>query len=67
MYDNSEPYVQEELHRKNLDAVENRLPVCTLCRQRLYPGARIHTARHQIICSHCLEELEENEDIVELE
>lgn len=62
-----EPYFQEEQRQKELDALADMLPVCTLCRRRLYPGARIHTACYQIICSHCKEELDENEDIVELD
>lgn len=62
-----EPDVQEERRQKELDDLAAILPVCVLCNQRLYPGARVHIARCRVVCSHCLEELMENEDIVELE
>lgn len=62
-----EPYFQEEQRQKELDALADMLPVCTLCRQRMYPGEKIHVASLHIVCSRCKEELDENEDIVELD
>lgn len=61
-----EPYFQEEQMQKELDDLADMLPVCTLCRRRLYPGDKFHTARCMIVCASCLEELMENEEIVEL-
>lgn len=61
-----EPYFQEEQMQKKLDDLADMLPACTLCHRRLYPGEKFHTARYQIVCIGCKEELEDNEDIVEI-
>lgn len=60
-----DPVYQEERRQAEWDEFADTLPVCTLCRRRLYPGDKFHTAHYMIVCPACKEELDENEDIVE--
>ena len=62
-----DPAVQEEQRQAEWDKLLEILPVCTLCRKRLFPGEKFHTASYMVVCAECLEELEENEDIVEVD
>lgn len=62
-----EAYAQEERRQREWDNFADMLPTCTLCRRRLHPGEKFYTARYQIVCTRCKEELNENEDIVELD
>ena len=61
-----DPVFQEERREAEWDAFADTLPVCTLCHRKLYPGDKFHTASHWIVCPRCVEELQENEDIVEV-
>lgn len=61
-----DPAYEEERRQMEWDEFVEDLPICTLCRRRLYPGTKFHTARYQIVCTHCKEELDENEDVVEV-
>lgn len=62
-----DPVYQEEQRQMVFDKLHDNLPVCTFCRRVLYPGDKFHTARHQIVCTSCKEELDENVDVVELD
>lgn len=62
-----DPACQEDQRQLEWDEFADTLPVCTLCRRRLYPGDRFHTASHEIVCQSCKLELDDNEDIVEVE
>lgn len=61
-----EPVFQEERRQKEWDEYADTLPVCTLCKRKLYPGDKFHTASYTVVCPRCVEELQENEDIVEV-
>lgn len=61
-----DPVYQEERRQQEWDEYADALPVCTLCRRRLYPGDKFRTARYQIVCTRCMDELGENEDVVEV-
>lgn len=61
-----DPAAQEDRRQQEWDEFADMLPVCTLCRRRLYPGDKFHTAKHAVICPQCLEELNDNEDEVEV-
>lgn len=61
-----DPVFQVERREAEWDAFVDMLPVCTLCKRKLYPGDKFHTASYWIVCPRCVEELQENEDIVEV-
>lgn len=61
-----DPVYQEERRQAQWDKYAEDLPVCTLCRRRLYPGDKFHTARFMVVCTSCTDELNENVDIVEV-
>ena len=61
-----DPVFQEERRQFEWDEFADTLPVCTLCKRRLYPGNKVHTASHEIVCQSCKSELDDNEDIVEV-
>ncbi len=63
----SDPAYEEDRRQLEWDKFAENLPICTLCRRRLYPGVKFHTARYQIVCTRCKEELDESEDVVEIE
>ena len=60
MPDCYDPAYQEDRRQAEWDRFVEDLPVCTLCRRRLYPGDKFHTARYMIVCRFCKEELDEN-------
>lgn len=62
-----DPVYQEEQRQAKWDRFIDKLPVCTLCRKLLLPGQKIHTASFMVVCSSCVEELNENVEIVEEE
>lgn len=62
-----DPVYQEERRQMELDKLCDGLPCCTFCRRTLYPGDKFHMACHQIVCTSCKEELDDNEDVVELD
>ena len=61
-----DPAAQEDRRQKEWDEYADALPVCTLCHRRLYPGDKFHTASHMVVCPRCVEELQEDENIVEV-
>ena len=61
-----DPVFQEERRQKEWDEYADTLLVCTLCKRKLYPGDKFHTASYMVVCPRCAEELQENEDIVEV-
>lgn len=60
------PIAQEDRRQAEWDELADLLPVCALCRRRLYPGDKFHTASHMVVCPRCLEELNDSEDEVEV-
>lgn len=65
--DSYDPIYQEEQRQAEWDRIEEHLQRCHICRRLLYPGDKIHVANFFVVCSSCVEELNENEDIVELD
>jgi hypothetical protein len=61
-----DPAAQEDRRQAEWDEFADLLPVCALCHRRLYPGDKFHTASHMAICPSCVEELNENPDVVEV-
>lgn len=57
---------QAEIREASWDGYLASLPVCTLCRRKLFPGTQFHTARYQIVCTRCKAELDDNIDFVEV-
>lgn len=62
-----DPVRQAERREEHWDDYVAVLPVCTLCRRRLYPGTKFHTAHYQIVCTRCKDELDENIETVEVD
>lgn len=62
-----DPVQQAERREEHWDDYVMKLPACTLCKRRLYPGTKFYTAHYQIVCPSCKDELEDNVDIVEVE
>lgn len=62
-----EPFEIAEHREAAWDRFAQTLPVCALCRRKLYPGDKFHKAYHQVVCPSCKEELDENEDMVEVD
>ena len=60
-----DPITREEQRQAEWDRYVEKLPACTLCRRNLFPGQKFHTAGHLIVCTSCVEELNENIEIVE--
>lgn len=60
-----DPVVQAERRDADWDKFVAKLPVCTLCKQKLFPEQKFHTACHMIVCPRCVDELNENYDFVE--
>lgn len=60
-----DPVSREEKRQSEWDAFVEKLPACTLCHKTLFPGEKFHDAGHLIVCSSCVEELNENSYIVE--
>ena len=60
-----DPVYQAEQREAEWDTFAKKLPVCTVCRQKLSPGTKFHTASCVVVCASCLEELNENLEIVE--
>lgn len=60
-----DPVRQAERREAEWDNFIEKLPACTLCRKTLFPGEKFHTASYMIVCHSCVEELNENIEIVE--
>ena len=60
-----DPIYQAEQREAAWDRLVENLPVCTLCRKTVFPGGKLHTANCRVVCSSCVEELNENIEIVE--
>lgn len=60
-----DPVIQEEKWQAEWDRFVEKLPACTVCRKTIFPGQKYHTAGCLIVCPSCMEELNENTEIVE--
>lgn len=60
-----DPVVQEERRQVRWDRLADKLPVCTLCKTKLFLGDIFHTAGGKPVCSHCVDELHHNVEILE--
>ena len=60
-----DPAEQEDHRQADWDRFADRLPVCALCQKKLFPGDKFHAAGCMCVCSPCVEELNENIEIVE--
>lgn len=60
-----DPVFQAERRETQWDRLVDTLPVCTLCKRKLFPGDKFHTASYMIVCPRCVDELNENIEIVE--
>ncbi len=61
-----DPVAQEDCRQARWDCFAAKLPECTLCRKKLLPGDKFHTAGCMAVCPSCVEELNENIEIVEV-
>lgn len=57
-------YQAEQLALEQDKLMENAVQ-CSVCRRTLYPGDKCHAHRKVIVCPSCLEELEDNIEIIE--
>lgn len=62
-----DPAHQAEQREAEWDRFVEKLPVCTLCRARIFPGNKVHTAHFMAVCSPCVETLIEDYEILEEE
>lgn len=62
-----DPAAQEDIRQAEWDRKMELLKRCFICKELLYPGVRFHTACGCTLCTSCVEELNNNEDIVEFE
>lgn len=60
-----DPVHQAEQRDAEWDRLVEQLPVCTLCRERIFPGSKVHTAHFMAVCSSCLEILNDDYEILE--
>lgn len=60
-----DPAHQAERREAEWDRFVEKLPTCTLCRRKLFPGQKLHTASYMIVCDSCVEELNDDYEIVE--
>ena len=60
-----DPVHQAEQREAEWDRLVENLPVCTLCRKTIFPGGKLHTANCMVVCPSCVEELNENIEILE--
>lgn len=60
-----DPAHQAEQQEAEWDRFVEQLPVCTLCRERIFPGSRVHTAHFMAVCSSCVEILNDDYEILE--
>lgn len=57
-------YQAEQLALEQDKLMENAVQ-CSVCRRTLYPGDKCHANRKVIVCPSCLEELQDNIEIIE--
>lgn len=60
-----DPVAQEEHRQARWDRFAGKLPECALCRKKLLPGDKFHAAGCMAVCPSCVEELNENIEILE--
>ncbi len=60
-----DPIHQAEQREAAWDRLIKDIPVCTLCRKQIFPGDKFHTAGCMPVCPSCVEELNENIEILE--
>jgi hypothetical protein len=60
-----DPAHQAEQREAEWDRFVEQLSVCTLCRERIFPGSKVHTAHFMAVCSSCVEILNDDYEILE--
>lgn len=60
-----DPVHQAEQREAEWDRFVEKLPVCTFCRERIFPGRKVHTACCMVVCSSCVEILNDDYEILE--
>ena len=60
-----DPVHQAEQRETEWDRFVEKLPACTLCRERIFPGSKVHTAHFMVVCSSCVEILNDDYEILE--
>ena len=65
LHDCYDPVVREERRQARWDRITSKTPDCVLCRKKLLPGDKFHTAGCMAVCPSCVEELNENIEILE--
>lgn len=60
-----DPIYQAERLALEQDKLMEKTLCCSICRCTLYPGDKYHEHRGVVVCSFCLEELNENADFVD--
>ncbi len=59
-----DPIYQAEQMALQQDKLMENTCCCHLCRRTMYPGDKIHVASCFVVCPSCLEELQENIEII---
>ena len=59
-----DPVYQAEQLAMEQDKLTKDACRCHLCRRTMYPGDKIHVASFFVVCPSCIEELQENAEIV---
>ena len=62
-----DPIIQAEQREKDWDDHTIKLPLCALCRRRLYPGEHYREARNKPVCTSCFDQLAENKETVDVD
>ncbi len=60
-----DPVQQAEQQEAAWDRLVEKFPVCTLCRSRIFPGNKVHTAHFMVVCNSCVNILNDDYEILE--
>lgn len=63
----SEPWMEADAREKRWDDYAASFPRCALCNRSIVAGKKYYSARHQVVCKSCKEELDDNWDYVEVD
>lgn len=59
-----EAYQQEEARQQKWDSMVRKMPSCCICFRPMLPGDRAYTASCKKVCSDCMTDLEDSEEII---
>ena len=62
-----EAFYQEDRRQEAWDAYMARLPVCVICGEHVPEGQPVHESGGKFVCDCCMDDLNENIGIVEVD